>query len=99
MTTTTQQNDTRIGTPLVLPWNANTLVPALPKFCSTNQLLMIFPPNITKQGGNDVITTREKINNVTTGEAIVYYIKTGKPIDVNDDTKIQEAVMTLMQLK
>jgi hypothetical protein len=107
MTTTTQWNDTRIGKPLALLWNANTLVPALPKFCSTNQLLMMLPPNITKQGGNDAITTREKINihaftldkEVTTGEAIVYYIKTGKPIDVNDDTKIQEAVMMLMQLK
>jgi hypothetical protein len=107
MTTTTQRNDTRIGKPLALLWNANTLVPALPKFCSTNQLLMMLPPNITKQGGNDAITTREKINihaftldkEVTTGEAIVYYIKTGKPIDVNDDTKIQEAVMMLMQLK
>jgi len=46
MITTTQQNNTRISMPLALPWNANTSVPAIPNFCSTDQLLMMFPPNI-----------------------------------------------------
>jgi hypothetical protein len=50
---------------------------------------------------------REKLNidafhadrEVSTGEAIAYYIKTGKPINVSDEREVREAVHQLVQLK
>ncbi len=50
---------------------------------------------------------REKLNidafhadrEVSTGEAIAYYIKTGKPINVSDEREVRKAVHQLVQLK